>query len=242
MTLPVSAWDSITQTGRFVGLVMRNRQASCERLFAMRQGQKNNRMRGRGRKPANPLSRSYDSNGPDVKIRGTASHIAEKYQSLARDALASGDIVMAENYYQHAEHYLRIIASAQAANRDQDGRQQGAVNGSGDQPDIRKPNRKQRNANAVEASDDNPQPSVEATDSSEAPAAEADAEASTESPGISAAAEEDAPQPVRRRRRAPARPRKRASNQNGAAKSSDEGAAPVAVSMPDAPQPVVSED
>jgi hypothetical protein len=48
-----------------------------------------------------------------VKIRGTAHHIAEKYQQLARDAAAAGDRVISENYFQHAEHYLRIIASAQ---------------------------------------------------------------------------------------------------------------------------------
>ena len=80
----------------------------------MRQGQQNRRGRGRGRKPQNPLARSLESNGPDVKIRGTASHIAEKYSTLARDAIASGDIIMAENYYQHAEHYYRIIMAAQA--------------------------------------------------------------------------------------------------------------------------------
>lgn len=55
----------------------------------------------------------YESNGPDVKIRGTASHIAEKYLQLARDAQSSGDPVAAENYYQHAEHYFRVIAAAQ---------------------------------------------------------------------------------------------------------------------------------
>lgn len=53
--------------------------------------------------------RSFESSGPDVKIRGTPSHIAEKYISLARDALSSGDPVLAENYLQHAEHYNRII-------------------------------------------------------------------------------------------------------------------------------------
>src|SRR5665648_909917 len=81
----------------------------------MRQGQQQNRRgRGRGgRKPQNALARSYESNGPDVKIRGTASHIAEKYMSLARDALASGDMVTAESYLQHAEHYNRIIMAAQ---------------------------------------------------------------------------------------------------------------------------------
>jgi hypothetical protein len=78
----------------------------------MRNGQ-NKRMRGRNRKNQNPLTRVYESNGPDVKIRGTASHIAEKYLQLARDAQASGDPVGAENYLQHAEHYFRLIAAAQ---------------------------------------------------------------------------------------------------------------------------------
>jgi hypothetical protein len=81
----------------------------------MRPGQQNNkRMRGRNRKGPNPLTRSYESNGGDVKIRGTALHIAEKYVQLARDAQASGDRVAAENYLQHAEHYYRILAAAQA--------------------------------------------------------------------------------------------------------------------------------
>ncbi len=82
----------------------------------MRPGQKN-RMRGRssGRKGPNPLTRSYESNGPDVKIRGTAQHVAEKYLQLARDSQVSGDIVMAESLLQHAEHYFRLIAAAQAA-------------------------------------------------------------------------------------------------------------------------------
>ena len=62
----------------------------------------------------NNLTRNYESNGPDVKIRGTASHIAEKYIALARDAVASGDTVTGENYLQHAEHYPRIIMAAQA--------------------------------------------------------------------------------------------------------------------------------
>tara|TARA_R110002074_G_scaffold150835_2_gene304223 strand:- start:3 stop:926 length:924 start_codon:yes stop_codon:yes gene_type:complete len=86
----------------------------------IRQGQNNNnnnskRSRGRGRKPqGNNGNRAYDSNGPDVKIRGTATHVCEKYQQLARDAITSGDRVMAENYYQHAEHYYRLIMAAQA--------------------------------------------------------------------------------------------------------------------------------
>jgi len=89
----------------------------------MRQGQQNRRGRGRGRKPQNPLARNYESNGPDVKIRGTASHIAEKYMSLARDALASGDMITAESYLQHAEHYNRIIMAAQSQMTPQTGDQ-----------------------------------------------------------------------------------------------------------------------
>ena len=85
----------------------------------MRNGQNNKRMRNRNnnnnnnRRGQNPLTRVFESNGPDIKIRGTASHIAEKYLQLARDARSSGDPVAAENYYQHAEHYFRLIAAAQ---------------------------------------------------------------------------------------------------------------------------------
>ena len=79
----------------------------------MRQGQQNKRGRGRGRRTQNPLARNYESNGPEVKIRGTAAHIAEKYVSLARDSQSAGDHITAENYLQHAEHYNRIIAAAQ---------------------------------------------------------------------------------------------------------------------------------
>jgi hypothetical protein len=88
----------------------------------MRNGQNNKRMRNRNnnnnnnnnnRRGQNPLTRVFESNGPDIKIRGTASHVAEKYVQLARDARSSGDPVAAENYYQHAEHYFRLIAAAQ---------------------------------------------------------------------------------------------------------------------------------
>jgi len=80
------------------------------------------------------LARSYESNGPDVKIRGTAAHIAEKYMSLARDALSSGDIVAAESYLQHAEHYNRIIMAAQQQLGPQHGQQGEGPNGGGFRP------------------------------------------------------------------------------------------------------------
>lgn len=134
------------------------------------------------RRGPNPLQRSYESNGPDVKIRGNAMQVAEKYQTLARDAQVAGDRILAENYLQHAEHYSRIIAAAQAANQQtqqaqqaqqqQEGQQASSdneqMNGSGPQPGL-------------EASDDGastdkpqevPKAPVEAVESNVAAAAE----------------------------------------------------------------------
>ena len=54
-------------------------------------------------------NQTFDSNGPDVRIRGSAHQVHEKYLTLARDASASGDRVLAESYFQHAEHYFRIL-------------------------------------------------------------------------------------------------------------------------------------
>ena len=111
------------------------------------------RSRQRGRRPQNTHTnsgggqhhnpnRTFDSNGPEVKIRGSASHVYDKYLQLARDANAQGDRVAAENYLQHAEHYYRILAATQAQQQQyQQQRQQqysgngnGRVNGEGPQP------------------------------------------------------------------------------------------------------------
>jgi hypothetical protein len=67
-----------------------------------------------GGKPQQNVNRAFDSNGPDnVKIRGHAQHVFEKYQQLARDAFSSGDRVLAENYLQHADHYFRVLRMLQ---------------------------------------------------------------------------------------------------------------------------------
>jgi hypothetical protein len=85
-------------------------------------GMKRQRNRGRGGgggnggggKPQHNANRAFDSNGPDnVKVRGAAQHIFEKYQQLARDAGSAGDRVLAENYLQHAEHYFRVLRAMQ---------------------------------------------------------------------------------------------------------------------------------
>lgn len=62
-----------------------------------------------GGRRVNPRVQTFDSNGPDVRIRGTAYQINEKYVTLARDATSAGDRVLAESYLQHAEHYQRFI-------------------------------------------------------------------------------------------------------------------------------------
>ena len=72
------------------------------------------RQTNRGREP-NPLTRSYASHGPDVRIRRSALHVAERYLQLARDAHTGSNPIAAENYLQHAEYYFRLIAAAQAA-------------------------------------------------------------------------------------------------------------------------------
>ena len=75
------------------------------------------RQRGRSRRNSNQnnANRSMESNGPDVKVRGTAKQIFDKYEGLARDAASSGNRVKAENFRQHAEHYLRIVNAIEAA-------------------------------------------------------------------------------------------------------------------------------
>ncbi|HET6183554.1 MAG TPA: DUF4167 domain-containing protein [Acetobacteraceae bacterium] len=95
------------------------------------------RMRGRGHRSGGggglrhhgggggggiPLNRNhvFDSNGPDMRLRGTAQQLFEKYLQLGRDATGAGDRVMAESYFQHAEHYFRILnAMNQAAQAQQ---------------------------------------------------------------------------------------------------------------------------
>jgi hypothetical protein len=83
------------------------------------------RVRFTGKRPFQQQPRApqrnqfFDSNGPNLKIRGSAYQIFERYVALAREAATSGDRVAAENFYQHAEHYFRI------SKENRDGNQQG---------------------------------------------------------------------------------------------------------------------
>ena len=71
----------------------------------------------------------FDSIGPDMRMRGTAQQLFEKYLQLGRDATGSGDRVMAEGYFQHAEHYFRILNAMNQAQQQQGGGQPGPQHG-----------------------------------------------------------------------------------------------------------------
>ncbi|MDB2683078.1 DUF4167 domain-containing protein [Alphaproteobacteria bacterium] len=72
--------------------------------------QRNNRGNSQRRAGGNK-SKVFDSNGPEVRIRGTAFQVTEKYTALAKDAAAAGDRILEQSYLQHAEHYQRVISS-----------------------------------------------------------------------------------------------------------------------------------
>jgi hypothetical protein len=80
-----------------------------------------------------PLNRNhvFDSQGPDLRLRGTAQQLFERYLQLGRDATSSGDRVMAESYFQYAEHYFRIIGAMQAAQQQSQQGQGGGYNQAG---------------------------------------------------------------------------------------------------------------
>lgn len=84
------------------------------------------------RSAASLRNQSFDSNGPEVRVRGNAWQVHEKYQTLARDAQMSGDRVAAENFFQHAEHYYRIIEAINEATAAEQ-----TARGFGTQPDTR---------------------------------------------------------------------------------------------------------
>jgi hypothetical protein len=191
----------------------------------MRPNQNNkNRSRGRnnngGRKHINPLSRNFESNGPDVKVRGNAAHIAEKYLQLARDAQSSGDSVMAENYLQHAEHYFRIVAAAQPQQNQRDQAQASEDDYDDDFPPM----------NDRFASPEPRQPYQQPAPQPEAnqPVVQAEVEASEAAPQPVVAEGEAQPAPAegegaRRRERRPRR-RSRAAGEAGPGEAGEAGA------------------
>jgi hypothetical protein len=100
----------------------------------MRQGSHSKRGRGRGgnRRSSGPPSRNhtFDSNGPDIRIRGNAHQVHEKYMNLAREASTNGEVVLAESYFQHAEHYYRILSAFTDDNNSETNKNRNQNNGS----------------------------------------------------------------------------------------------------------------
>ncbi len=74
-----------------------------------------------GKKHMSVRNQTFDSSGPEVRVRGNAHQVMEKYLAMARDAHSQGDRIAAENYYQHAEHYFRVINNAAANNPNANG-------------------------------------------------------------------------------------------------------------------------
>lgn len=106
-----------------------------------------------------PLNRNhvFDSIGPDLRVRGTSQQLFEKYLQLGRDATSSGDRVMAESYFQHAEHYFRILNAMNLAAASQQGGQQGGQQGQQNQGyGRRSESNMDSNSDAPEEQDDEP--------------------------------------------------------------------------------------
>ena len=181
------------------GVVRTNRGGKCAHTLKshgdMKQGSNNRRSRSRsggGKRQSGGGRNSFESNGPDVKIRGTAQQVQEKYLSLARDASSSGDWVSAEAYYQFAEHYHRIIsANANNGAGKNQGQNQGQ-NQNRDQGDRTTQKQTSKNAAVQETSapqadpKTDPQPSSESASKSKT--AQEEAEVIDTSPAALAAA------------------------------------------------------
>jgi hypothetical protein len=116
----------------------------------------NNNNNNRRQNPGNVINRVFDSSGPEGRVRGTPQQIIDKYQSLASDAVLSGDRVAHENFLQHSEHYSRLLVTAQ---REMDAKKEA-------QQQHQQQHQKQAPAPAPQ-SDNNEQPVIDAAPNQE---------------------------------------------------------------------------
>lgn len=229
--------DRLVQVLRNIDFALPQKQEATKKH--MRSNQQKSRSRSRNNsnrsRNTNPLQRSYESNGPEVRVRGNAAHVAEKYVQLSRDAHQTGDSVAAENYLQHAEHYFRIISAAQAqiqtqqiAQQAQHAQQQArqaenAPAGNGDSVPAEK-------ANEVVASPENVSlPETEEVGSNTSTSTDA-------APAVSTVGE-NAPRPPKRPRRRTRTQEKPANEQSTSVEAKEEGSN--SSDPADAPQPEV---
>ena len=106
------------------------------------------------------MNRVFDSSGPEGKVRGTPQQIIEKYNQLTRDAQLSNDRVAAENFQQHAEHYLRILGAAQKELEAQREQQERENRDRQIERDRERAGRQERESNAPADPTNAPQPEV----------------------------------------------------------------------------------
>ncbi len=137
-------------------------------MVGMKHGSNQRRGRSRGgnggKRHQSSRNQTFDSNGPEGKVRGTAQQIYDKYSSLARDAVSAGEHITAEGFYQFAEHYYRLANADGGQNQNR--QQQNAQRQDGEQ-------------SGNEQADESKATASEATPE-EAPAVSADAEAASE--------------------------------------------------------------
>ena len=149
----------------------------------MKQGQSTKRPRGHrgnGRRPSGGGGRNsnFESSGPQGKIRGTAYQVIEKYQALGRDALTFGDRVAAENYFQHAEHYYRVMVANGGLEQRGGTEQRGGAEQSGgnDQRGGRNQGRPQNRPPQQQGQQPRPQPSAEPDNGAQAEGQQAESD------------------------------------------------------------------
>ncbi|MCB2112779.1 MAG: DUF4167 domain-containing protein [Parvularculaceae bacterium] len=160
----------------------------------------------RRRQGVNP-NRALDSNGPDVRIRGTAQQIYDKYQALARDATSSGDRVKAENYLQHAEHYFRLLRSIQGPQTPAGDQTSNDIDADSDQPSIGEMREQRQQPAPAPADADNGADAANETKAGDAQSGETRSNGAAQAESGDGSNPEKSDQDGRRRKRRPRRPR-----------------------------------
>ncbi len=126
----------------------------------MKPGSPNGKQRPRGRnnmggkKHMPPRNQTFDSTGPEIRVRGNAHQVMEKYLAMARDASSQGDRVAAENYYQHAEHYFRVINAQNSNNPGGNGQRRPMQTPAEDQMPAAEQDEAEGGSDASDASDE----------------------------------------------------------------------------------------
>ena len=124
MNLPNPCKELGPRSGQTIGTSTHDQTRSWTNLHMRTSKSRSRSKSNRNRSMGNVVNRVFDSSGPEGKVRGTPQQIIDKYNLMARDAQLSNDRVAAENFQQHAEHYLRMLAEAQREQAERQAQQQ----------------------------------------------------------------------------------------------------------------------